>query len=446
MKLREPKLKQLKAELTRLKEHPWRKFDVELITPIFGGGVTAGSPDEKMPIRTAAIRGQLRYWWRFLQKSSGNSTTEKIFKAERAFWGGMGENGQGHASTIKMRVNRVQLAKDDIVACAEYEKDHKIQSKFKSIPKFKPFVHGYALFPGRGTLSENRETIKQKPANIIKPGIRFQLEIQCLSNQEKEVIETLRWWATFGGIGARTRRGVGSIKIVGLDPITKAETEAKGCKLVICSSVEELNAIDAWKKAVDCLQDFRQGAQIGRNHKKDESGNLLYHDQKGHTPQLGRSYWPEPDSIREIVNTHCKIHSPSHTARCSFPRAAFGLPIIFKFKDDKARDPQQTELQPIDADRMASPLILTPYPQQGGIYAPAALLLPTDECLNSLVLRLSTEPDNNADRLKRKGWDKWSTNWWDSSKANDVLPIKNHAGTDALSAFMRFFAQGGRKP
>ena len=44
-------------------------YQVEVITPVMGGGVYAGVPDESMPFRAKAIRGHLRWWWRLLARS-----------------------------------------------------------------------------------------------------------------------------------------------------------------------------------------------------------------------------------------------------------------------------------------------------------------------------------------------------------------------------------------
>ena len=41
-----------------------RSYEIELITPIFGGGVEPRVNDPSFPIRTTAIRGQLQFWWR----------------------------------------------------------------------------------------------------------------------------------------------------------------------------------------------------------------------------------------------------------------------------------------------------------------------------------------------------------------------------------------------
>lgn len=34
----------------------WETYDCELVTPLYGGGVTAGEVDEEMPVRASAIR------------------------------------------------------------------------------------------------------------------------------------------------------------------------------------------------------------------------------------------------------------------------------------------------------------------------------------------------------------------------------------------------------
>ena len=44
-------------------------YDVRLITPMFGGGTAAGTPDMDMPFRTKFIKGALRHWWRLLARA-----------------------------------------------------------------------------------------------------------------------------------------------------------------------------------------------------------------------------------------------------------------------------------------------------------------------------------------------------------------------------------------
>ena len=60
---------------------------------------------------------------------------------------------------------------------------------------------------------------------------------------------------------------------------------------------------------------------------------------------------------------------------------------------------------------------------------------------------ISPQPDNQTEEKKQewknRKWDNWQTDWWDESKATLFDPIKKHGGTDALTAFMNFFAEGG---
>ena len=106
----------------------------------------------------------------------------------------------------------------------------------------------------------------------------------------------------------------------------------------------------------------------------------------------GRSRWPEPDSIRRHKRrSRTRTSSPRHACQAGqYPRAAFGLPIVFHFKDSGRGDPRRmggksltlaptdtvdARQRPVRRDRMASPLILRPY-FDGKQYRPLALLLP----------------------------------------------------------------------
>ena len=432
------------------KEADWctKTYRVKVITPIYGGGVNAGEPDEDMPIRASAIRGQLRYWWRFLamNRKEDKLQGEELFKEERRIWGGMGDekelkelNEKDFSSKVFVKVMNIQ----------NFDKRKNIYQYDKQAPQ-------YALFPARENKGENIEAKK-----LIKSGIKFTMEISCLKSIdfETDIKPALRWWASFGGIGARTRRGLGSVEIETLEQVTQKESNNyDNCHLIIQDN-EVDRAEEAWIKAVNTLSDFRQKPGIGRNKRQ------------GNTP--GRSKWPEPDSIREITGNHskkkkiqrwnkksrtkedyqCNDHSPSHDACISFPRAAFGLPIIFKFKDEDCGEPKQTMLLPDfdDVERISSPVILTPY-KKGNKYVPAALFLPAEHIYRiNLKLKMGdkilNKPQNLSQEKKQewvdKDWDNWQTNWWDSSKANTETPIKNR-GIDALSAFRDFFEKGGK--
>src|SRR5260221_14426829 len=72
--------KEPKNVITQLREY-------ELITPLFGGGVTPAEADPVTPVRGTEIRGHLRFWWRacYAGKFKGNLAAMK--KAEDTLWG-----------------------------------------------------------------------------------------------------------------------------------------------------------------------------------------------------------------------------------------------------------------------------------------------------------------------------------------------------------------------
>jgi CRISPR-associated protein Cmr1 len=63
-----------------------KEYQISLITPLFGGGVEAGKPDETLPIRGTSIRGQLQFWWR-ATRGAGFSTCEELFDRHAEVWG-----------------------------------------------------------------------------------------------------------------------------------------------------------------------------------------------------------------------------------------------------------------------------------------------------------------------------------------------------------------------
>ena len=414
--------KTLKASAT-IVPSKWKQYKVRLITPMFGGGISAGKPDTKMPVRVTAIRGQLRYWWRFLAKCRKDKplSGETLFKEERAIWGGMAEDGQDYNSKVKIRISNV---KPNSIRRQQYNNKEA----------------GYVLFPARKQTGRNATPAK----HLIREGMTFDLLISTPSDLMSQRVEpALRWWATFGGLGARTRRGCGQIHVDGPEPVNQEEAGEFGCKFVFCGNFRSDTPVGAWKKAVQCLSDFRQKAGIGRNQGNDR------------TPS--RSKWPEPDSIREITEAVFSYHTPENKARISFPRAAFGMPIIFKFKDDYRGDPQLTELSPQGYKRLASPLFLSSYPVSQGEqikYRPLAMLIPHDH-INGLDLQLSYSgddenaalpacPQGKEDVWKKAGWINWQNDWQNPDKLKLVEPIKKLAEQDALNAFMAFFAKGGQ--
>ncbi len=347
-----------------------RKY--ELITPLFGGGVEGGVNDPVTPIRASNIRGHLRFWWRATRGGTADSnlTNEQrladMKQREAVIWGSASTRyGTGGPSKVQIVVEVMNNGKEFKAT------DQNGYITNIGNPKS---IYSYVTFPLKELGSKA----------IIQESIKFNLKITYKFDQKIDVHAALWAWETFGGIGARTRRGFGALSnneaLLTALPHTKDEVESwlkenlnfyvvnglwpKGVPfLPKVSSLKRLKIIIGksqvsnpvvgdttkalWLTMINCLKDFRQA----RTHR------------------FGRSKWPEPDTIRRITNQFLnenKLHKPIHPIR-NFPRAAFGLPIVIKFKDDKESnpnfrnpDPDKTTIQLSFADRLSSPLIIRP--------------------------------------------------------------------------------------
>ena len=403
------------------------RYECTLVTPMYGGGVKAGQVDSGMPIRATAIRGQLRRWWRLLNRQAANGSrldSKALFEAERQIWGGLGDADSLAASKVSVRVSARPATTRDLQPAATYT----LQGGRLRGPEFGA-LPGYVLFPAQG--KSERGQITEQPKDLLKEGLGFTLSVHfdpsLAQTQREQVLAALRWWASFGGVGARTRRGCGAVQVKDAQGnilfVDREEVARQKWTLVLGGPCND--AMSAWKQAADVLRDYRQKPGFARN---PGSGN-----------RPGRSRWPEPDAIRRLTGDHASPHAPEHPAGNVFPRAAFGLPIITHFKQERdwaRQDPQDTTLKPIPggsgkpAERMASPLILRPYHNGRGWQA-GVLCLDLDHVQN---MGLALEGRfRGAPQQMRPG------QWHAGTKADQVQPLQGAA--DAIQGFLAYFAE-----
>jgi CRISPR-associated protein Cmr1 len=258
----------------------------------------------------------------------------------------------------------------------------------------------YALFPFQGKPPASRQGPPEEvPAQFIGTA-SFTLRLRYPETLEQDV-ETAVWaWVNFGGLGARTRRGCGALLCKELAPkdvnglqrwFGPRGDESSGAardwptmppNVLIGNSPQSV--VDAWKTVIGLLQEFRQGASIARNP-----------GQQANRP--GRSRYPEPETIRRATNGRPQQHGRlAHVPDDAFPRAEFGLPIVFHFQGDG--EPPDTVLYPSSAangdprERMASPLILKPLALANGKAVPLIMRMRTPE-LKAVELQLVKPPN-----------------------------------------------------
>jgi CRISPR-associated protein Cmr1 len=298
--------------------HEERTYRIELITPLFGGGVQAGENDLTMPVRGTSIRGQLQFWWR--------ATRGRLFPTSQGMWRRQEEifGSSEFPSPLEAMVS-------DVAGIASID----------SVDDFRRFgPEAYALFPAI-----------DKRRKLIRPGLSFQLHLcwpspdrltVARATQNKQLaaagkkalpehiedltpdINAALWaWVNFGGLGARTRRGCGALSCKEFSPRDAkhvrewfrqgaavhlaggGEREWPILSGTIYSRLEGRAALEVWGSILGEWKHFRQGPGFARN--------------PGQRNRPGRSRYPEPETIRETL----RRRSPQHPRLQDVPADAY---------------------------------------------------------------------------------------------------------------------------
>ena len=242
-----------------------------LLTPLFGGGVEPREADPVSVVRATAVRGHLRFWWRAVRGWRAGGSLERLWELESALFGHAGEGG---ASPLSVEVE--VLREGEKVGIAQYGRA----------------VQWYLGFPLRG----DKEWAPVKEGVAFRLRLRFPEKVGELNFWEE--LEAALWaWETFGGIGARTRRGFGALLPQGAGVPGEEEIREKlrqysqkagwpeGVPHLTPKSFVRVVPL-SWKELAERYQAFRQ-ARPG-----------------GDPRSPGRSYWPEPDGVRRQTRLH----------------------------------------------------------------------------------------------------------------------------------------------
>lgn len=349
--------------------------EYKLITPLFGGGVEPNTPDPVTIIRATEIRGHLRFWWR-ATRGGQFKTIEELKQAEDAIWGAAAKfdkDGKviSGPSGLDIRVEIKNI--DDIQHIPTYKVQTNDKGEFTArytchiVPEYLSFP----LKPQRDVLEEMKY---DTPIYYVATNIKFKLFI--ITNKTfKDDIDAALWaWETFGGIGARTRRGFGAIKRLyndsELPPSSTSEFSdwiSKKCNAHIISknNIDNLpilssslnfstippkdTIIKVWRILSDKLKNFRSKTDDTPFRKNDVG------------------------AIRNLfMNKHYK------TDVNNFQRSYLGLPIAYQNLKRVYRSGEKIEkasLHGKQQQRLASPVILRPIACRDGKFIGIALQL-----------------------------------------------------------------------
>jgi CRISPR-associated protein Cmr1 len=311
------------------------ELELRLITPMFGGGYKAREVDPLLPIRPAAIRGHLRFWWRATAGARYASVAD-LYKAETELWGAAATKDNPAVGKVAIRVEVKD--KGQMVGYGSRG----------GLPK-------YFLFPFRP--QKNIPATKGRE-NVVFT-LRLILDTSLSEAQRAEVTTALKAWIAFGGVGARTRRGCGALTVLGnnanqwlpptqglaewLEMPRDAASDHDWTTLAGARGFITLtkNAEDAWCKLGSFWERFRRGGLVS-----------------------GTKWSDYRDVLCNLDDQHDEL---------ALAKPFLGLPIVYQ-KFGK-QTPFTGTLEPAESGRMASPVILKPIALQGGKFGALVLVM-----------------------------------------------------------------------
>lgn len=395
----------------------------KVITPLFGGGVETQQADPITVVRATEVRGHLRFWWRAVNVGRFDTVAD-LKRREIEIWG----NAEVPSAT------QVKLV-DSETKSGTPEVAFRVDRPKKETPSDK--IAPYAAFPLLPDRDEQRRV--GWSSESVRLDVQFTVELYYPKTLEAEVRSALWAWETFGGIGARTRRGFGALQWQDLPTsysaqpaeverqiraqlaqLTRRPEPGKLDLVHVPSLTPELNIkitktfddpIAAWKYLISTLQQFRQ----------DRYGK-----------KYGRSKWPEANEIRRLHGLRPRL--PEGVQESSlvrkFPRAVFGLPIVFhmahdhEISGDLLLEGAPNESTGAKYDRLASRLILRPLACAGGRYVGLATILHAP-VVPPNGLRLKDAPGNPVVRSSLS-----------PAEAQRIEPLDGNS--DVLQAFLNW--------
>ena len=334
-----------------LKKRETIELELRLITPMFGGGYKAREVDTVQPIRPAAIRGHLRFWWRATAGARYASVAD-LHTAETELWGGASTKDNPAFGKVAIQVQ--------ILSAGEETPYSQIAPPSK--PKDGP-LHGYFLFPFQEQKKQNI------PAAVGRRQVSFQLRLTLdasLNEAQRAGVRTaLKAWIAFGGVGARTRRGCGALTVVGANANqwllpTRGLAEWLGMPPNAASKCDWTTLAGARGIVVPTASPEKAWSELGQFWARFRKGHFA----QAYSPMSGGKW-------RDYRQVLCQLRSQGNTLRLAKP--FLGLPIVYQ-KFGK-QTPFTGTLEPAESGRMASPVILKPIALQGGKYGALVLVM-----------------------------------------------------------------------
>jgi len=168
-----------------------REYNIEVVTPMFLGG----SDVNKAELRIPSFKGMIRFWWR---ATSGIADIDEMYKKESELFG-----NTDIKSSISLFIKDVNIK---ISKHIFWGKKYRAVRKGKTLPPL-DILHYLAY----GTLKYVKRQGNVVEKEYIDVGSSFTLVIKAKKNLFSEIERALTYFINFGGMGAKSRNGFGSM-------------------------------------------------------------------------------------------------------------------------------------------------------------------------------------------------------------------------------------------
>ena len=317
-----------------------------VVTPLF----CAGADHRRAEIRLPSFKGALRFWWRALAWSRLKGDLKKIQLEEDALFG----SADGGQSSVLMHLalasDSQMVSKDTVLTVSETNRQ---------------VVGDGVRYLGYGVMKAFGRETGQLTRACLRAPIDFAVHIrfrkrglsgkeykQYLASLEKALIV----YGTLGGMGAKSRKGYGSLVIQALRVNGKEQESVPQSNNDLCGAIKAFQSKDDG----EALPEFTALSAKARHillssHKKDPlelldliGRELMRYRSWGHhgkvLGQRSERIFRKDHDLMKVPHWHRKSH-PS--------RIAFGLPHNYGKQNDQQVGPYDQNLE-----RRASPLFI----------------------------------------------------------------------------------------
>ena len=201
--------------------NPWYNLTLTTVTPMFLGRFTSENPREQngqIPFPVPSLRGVLAYWLRALAGAHVGDDLGRLAKTEAAVFGGARSADSGGPSTIWLRGRRPIGVKEFAPRSAD--------NRYRIAYLMGPGLYG-----------------AQPAARCVDGARTIQLDVRNTGTTVHADLFLSALWAlrTFGGIGARARRGFGTVSVDGLS--LRLPSKRFDMEWLKRNSADDLNAV-----------------------------------------------------------------------------------------------------------------------------------------------------------------------------------------------------------